>query len=281
MGFEDALGRKGLDEELAATTNLRRIGLYLRDNGEASSSVLTPWPGSIAYLSQLDVRDLLGRTTAAPPARRPHPAESLPRVDVLAALLAAPDYIVPFWKAPEPGHSLATLAASWSQEADLEPESSERQVAIEAELQRYELVTIPLDEEDGRLGENLSLPILRRRTLLATPRLSASLEGLQLKVELSAVTQRQLADLAIRVTDLEGDVRFINPTGGLSMDERTRARSNLLLTQTGERAVTLFDLELAPEVLAGGELQLLLLNPGSSLAREEDRVSSETRLALP
>jgi hypothetical protein len=281
MGFEGALGRKGLDEELAATTNLRRIGLYLRDNSDASSSVLTPWPGSIGYLSQLDVRDLLGRTTPAPPALRPHPAESLPRVDVLAALLTAPDYVVPYWRVREPGRSLASLAASWSEEADLEPDSPERRAAITAELKRYEVITIPLDDEDGRMGEGLSIPILRRRELLATPRLTGTLEGLRLKVELSAVTQRQLADLAIRAVGAQAAPRMIDPSGAISLDQQTRARSNLLLSETGERAVTLFHFELPAEVLTADELQLVLLNPGGSLEREEDQVSGEARVSLP
>lgn len=280
LGFEDSLGRKGLDEELAATTILRRIGIYLRDNCEASASVLTPWPGSIGYLSQLEVRDLLGRTTPAPPALRPHAAETLPRVDVLASLEAAPDYIVPYWRVRQPGRSLAALASSWSREADLEPDSDARRAALEEALASYEVITIPLDEEDGRMGEGVSIPILRRRALLATPRLTASLIGGRLKVELSAVTQRQLADLAIRATGPQGEVQLVDPTGASSLDERTRARSNLLLTQTGERAVTLFHGELSPEVLAADELELVLLNPGATLDEVESRVSEGTLVPL-
>src|SRR6185503_16255170 len=62
IGKEQTLARLGLQEEIAHTIRMRRVGLFLRDQIEVGASVLTPWPGAMGYLSRQQVFDVLGRT---------------------------------------------------------------------------------------------------------------------------------------------------------------------------------------------------------------------------
>ncbi|MCB9914674.1 MAG: hypothetical protein H6828_05930 [Planctomycetes bacterium] len=274
-GFVGALGREGLEEELRATQALRGVGLFLRDYAAPGSTVLTAWPGSIAYLSDLEVRDQLGRVTPAAPWTRPRPDEPLPRVDVLAALEAAPDYVVPDWRDAAAPPTRELYARRWLTGLDLEPAAPGRLADLERALESYELVTVPLASGRGGFERTASVVLLRRRDLGLTPRLELGSEEGRLVVRLYHAGHPQLADLALWARSPDGRVLCVTPTGGLSADPATRARPNLLLSATGERPITLFDLPLEQRVAELGELHAVLLNPDAALGAPDSAVSDE------
>jgi hypothetical protein len=278
-GFDDALGRVGLDEEQRATRSLRSIGLFLRDHADPTSTVLTPWPGSIAYLSHLQVRDLLGHTSVAAPNDYALPQSPRPRVDVLAALAHEPDYIVPYWRQhgaePDFGH----LAREWRLALDSQAELPGRQQQLEAVLAGYEVLTIPLRSAGGGGMSNARLPILRKRSLGLTPRISAIVDEAGMRVLLNHAGQEQLADLVIWRNIESGTRLFMTPIGQSSKDPAVRARSNLLLAQTGERPVTLFSIGMDASARETEEWRVCLVNPGSRLDSTCGPIAEEVRIA--
>lgn len=280
FGFEDRLGRAGLDEELRATHALRGVGIFLRDEAPPTSSVLTPWPGSIGYLSRLEVRDLLGRVTAAPPRERPNPFEPLPRVDVLAALEEAPDYIVAFWRQRETLPRLESLVAGWCEDLDSRGAEPSRPGDLLRALEPYELVTLPLPDSNGRPTTTGALPVLRRRDLGFAPKLAIEGDAQYLTLRATHEGHQQLADLVIFGRSPSGATLCLTPEGELSTNVAVRARANLLLSPTGDRAVTLFKGRLDERVAELDELRAVLVNPGASFDLAEGRVSPEVVLPL-
>ncbi len=279
-GFEGRLGRAGLDEELEATRTLRSVGIFLRDNADPSHSVLTPWPGSIGYLSHLEVHDLLGMVTPAAPYTRPRSRAQLKRVDILAALDASPDYIVPQWRTDSESTSVERITADWLLNLDDHTGEQGREKALRAAFQRYELITIPLPSTSGTGLTKARLPLLRLKSLGLTPRIEVSYEAGHLSVRLTHAGHQQLADLVIHGLTADGHTLCITPTGQISTNDKVRARTNLLIAQTGERAVTLFDMQLEARVIGLGQLKVSLLNPGTDIDSAGSRVSGEIVVEL-
>jgi hypothetical protein len=144
FGYEEPLGRRGLEEEISTTLRLRGLGLFLREYVDPGASLLTAWPGSLGYLSRLQVFDLLGR--ASPVAGRPRPATwtRRERTDVVAALEMQPDYVVPeIGRAPR-APSAGEVARLWLDELDDRPQATGRFAELERAFTRYEMVTVPI-----------------------------------------------------------------------------------------------------------------------------------------
>lgn len=281
-GFDDDLGRPGLDEEAQATRFLRDLAIFLRDEVDPRRTVLTAWPGSIAYISSLPVIDLLGRATPALPLERPSHEPLQRRVDVLANLELAPDYIAPYWREAEESPTTAALARHWHEALDAKSGEAGRLEALEQALERYEVITIPLQRPTG---ENLThfrdhAFLLRRRGLGLAPRLEANLTGGVLRVELEHRGHYQLGDLSIRGTRRDGEPVYLTPTGGL-VEEPLLARSNLLLTETGERRILLLEVRIGQGADQLDELSVSLVNPLSDPDEMGSRIAGEVVLALP
>ncbi len=256
LGFNDQLGRLGLDEETLATNNLREIGIFMRDELDPRYTVLSPWTGSLAYLSRMQVRDLLGQTTAAPPSTRTSHAPYGRRVDVLAALRNGNDYILPAWRLwrNQPLTPVG-LAEEWSRNIDFLPG---RQALIVAALEEYEWLTIPLKRRDGMDSATL----LRKRSLGLGPKLIARLSEGELVIDLEHQGHPQLCHLVVYADDAEGERWYLNPTGRMRQGEQRLARSNMLITETAGRRIHLMRAVL-PEDLEVQELVLTLRNTGS------------------
>ncbi|MFT7486501.1 MAG: hypothetical protein ACI9F9_002356 [Candidatus Paceibacteria bacterium] len=278
LGFQGDLGRQGLDEEARATHALREIGIFMRDQVNPPSSVLTLWPGSLAYLSGLAVKDLTGRVTPAAPHTRtvqdPLPSD----VDVVAALREEPDYIVPDWVAENGHQDSASLASYWHQLIDVEKDRPARVNEIEAALSGYEWITIPL--ANGTKPPRAR--ILRKRSLGLAPKLSAHLDGKQVVIELEHPGHVQLADLIVFGIDSLGQSCFLSPTGAIRVGERSVARANLLVIETGERTVELMRWDVPSVELNGmSELTIMLLNPGTREDNRSSWVAGPLSLSLP
>ena len=56
------LGRLGLDREIREVERLRSLGSFLRGRLGQPTTILSPWPGTVACYSRKRVQDMLART---------------------------------------------------------------------------------------------------------------------------------------------------------------------------------------------------------------------------
>lgn len=245
-GYADRLGRAGLQEEIATTARLRAVGIFLRDELDPDRSVITPWPGAIAYLSRLEVHDLLGRADPIEPGGATRSWADRQRVDLVGSFARGADFVVPFHDFPARVPSAAGLARVWIEALDIESDEGvvdgelrfERLVEL---MQQYELVTVPLDFGNPTSGAGPSMQfLLRRRELDFGPKLALRIEeGNELVVELRHAGHVELADLRVFGTDARGRTWYLQPTGEFQENRPVLARSYLLVHPTGNRAVEL------------------------------------------
>lgn len=284
FGFEDRRGRAGLEEEIARTRSLRGLGVFMRDHLEPGTSVLTPWPGAVAYLSRLPVHDLLGRTDAHLPGTRPVPWSARARVDVLAAIERGQDYIVPFLAAPPRFPSRDDLAVAWVSALDERVGEEGRAQGVASALEAYELIKVPvgLSSQPGRRTATF---LLRRRDLELTPTLELSVEGTELVVRMRTRGHEQLADLWVWATRRDGHMEYATPPGTFSAERTVLARANLLLSPTGERRIELYRAALPPleDERHGALISLhaVLRNPGAGGRHDWTYVGEQDDVRLP
>ncbi len=264
---EQPLGRLGLQEDIEVTRRLRKAGIYLRENAEPAATVLTPWPGSIGYLSRLAVHDVLGRTDPANFVDRPNPWSRRVRVDVVAALRRDADFVVPYAAPRARPPTPPDLARSWMDGLDDRGREDGRLAEIEAALSRYELITVPVEDytRDGlSLGRETFL-LLRNSRLDERPKLEVRHQGGELRVGLRRTRMPQLAELELRLTDADERVWTVRPTGELDAACKARVRVGLLLYDSGSREIELCRVRLPAHPDGGRWISATarLLNPGS------------------
>jgi hypothetical protein len=284
FGFDDQLGRIGLDEEAEATRVLRDIAIFMRDEVDPRRTVLTPWPGSLAYLSSLPVRDLLGRATPAPPRQRTSFAPNQLAVDTLAALENQPDYIVPFWRERNECPTTDQVAEAWMQSLDSSSDQPGRGDALREALSSYEVIAVPLVKDPGKglASVQNKAYILRRRELEESPILMAQIDDSgELRVEVEHSGHQQLGGLAVKGTSSRGETWCMTPAGRFVRGKQLLVRPNLLLTETGERRIELLRTSLkdAPAELIS--LRVTLLNPKSANDSPSMQIAKEVALTIP
>ena len=261
-GYDEPLARAGLAEEIRNTNRLRAVGIYLRDHVDPSSTCLSPWPSAIAYLSHIEVADLLARTNPMPgrPARGTWTRRE--RGDVLAALAEQRDFIVPRleYTAHPPSH--AELATEWATELDFQGPTPERIQAIERALSNYELVTVPIQ---GYVRSPVqpkpeAFHLLRHRRHQKRPVLDLQLDARTLVIRVRDVGPDQIVDLRLCAWNRQGTARWVRPTGELC-DRLVVARAGLQLFDSGQRPIELMRFAIPPEV---SRLEAVLVNPGAA-----------------
>ncbi|MFN0008625.1 MAG: hypothetical protein ACKVXR_12040 [Planctomycetota bacterium] len=266
FGYEQTLGRQGLEEQIATTLRLRGLGLFVRDYLDPSASLLTPWPGSLGYLSRLQVFDLLGRASPIAGATRPAGWTRRERSDVVAALDMDPDFVVPEIRPSENAPSASGLSLLWLQELDRRPLADGRLAEIQGAFSRYEMVTVPITIPTRGSGpyRNETFRLLRRKELGLRPRLEIGLTGRELRIGVSHRTHLQIADLRVLAIDTRGRLWSMRPTGELAAGPQVLARPGLLLYESGTRSLELLRLELPDEVDGSRivEVRAVLRNPG-------------------
>lgn len=282
FGYENGLGRVGLDEELSVSVMLRAVGVYLRDQSDPHASIGTPWPGSIGYLSRREVWDLLGRAT---PFAEGEPLQSWtgrPRVDLARALERRPDFLVPRASLAHKVPTADRLAEEWLRGMDDDPSNPDHIRAVRAAFDDYELITVPVRRSLGRNAPNRRDPVhlLRARRLDLQPQLSIEFFGDELRVLLRHQGAEQLADLRVIVEDAQGRARSLNPRGGFEKQLSVLARTNLLLYPTEEREILAFHTELGAAASEVARVRAVLLNPNADGEGPFDLVSSEAVLEL-
>jgi hypothetical protein len=265
--YEEPLGRLGLQEEIETARRLRKAGIYLREHAEVDATVLTPWPGSIGYLSRLVVHDALGRTDPLDALDRPNPWSRRVRVDVVAAIHRGSDFVVPYAAARAKPPTPADLARDWREGLDDRGDEPERQAEIERVLGAYELITVPVEDytRDGQAVGRESFLLLRNSRLDARPKLDIEAVEGEVRVGLRRTRMPQLAELELRLLDDEDRAYTLRPTGDLDPASKARVRVGLLLYDSGSREIELCRVRL-PAHPAGRRwvtATARLLNPGS------------------
>ena len=262
LGYEGWLGRLGQTEEIQTTERLRAVGVVLRDQLDPHHSVLTPWPGAVGYLSRLPVIDALGRTSAAAGRDRTRAWTGRPRVDVVAALRARPDYVLPVIRVGHTVPSRDAIAQAWTNGIDVQGGTPGRQELVAQELEPYELIVVPAYGEGGRarLFARNRFYLLRRKALELRPRLSIEVEGRSFRVRVVHGAHNQVVDLALLAVDGSGQDLAVLPSGELATNRGQIARSSVLLFPTGNRKIDLMRGELPPDADVR-ELRAVLRNP--------------------
>jgi hypothetical protein len=280
-GYRDRLGRSGLQEEIAVTARLRAVGVFLRDGVDPDRSVLTAWPGAIAYLSRLRVLDLLGRTDPIEPGGRNRSWVERSRIDLPASLERRADYLVPFNRHPGVAPSAEELARTWLAALDRAPEEPGRLDRVLEALLSYQLVAVPIEIE-GSLGSGMPTAhyLLRRRELGLAPRLRLRLDGDHFAVELRHDGHLELADLRVQAIDAEGRVHHLEPTGSFRPQRVFSARAFLLVHPTGDRSVELMRARLPEALPPFVSLHAVLLTPGAQEEHSWSFASEEVVLPL-
>jgi hypothetical protein len=286
FGYEQRLGRAGLDEEIENVHLLRGVGRFFRDRLDPKVSVLSPWPGAIGYLWRGTLYDALPRANPIGGVDRPAPWSRRTRVDVAAVLASEVgfDFVVPVLRVPTGLPTPATLAALWRVELDQAPDAPGRAEAIEREFARFELVTVPIavDSRAGAREDDVHFLLLRNRALGLAPQVELQADDGALRVRVRHVTHHQLADLRVTFTDERGRTLWMRPTGELTEHGPVSARTELLLYDTGTRYVDALE---APLPTAWDGVRLVsvragLVNPDATQDHPYAAVSAEASASL-
>jgi len=291
FGYEQPLGRLGVDEEIARTNRLRAVGLFLRDHVavvDPTYSVLSPWPGSIGYLSNMQVWDMLGRTNAVPGRDAPASWTRRERADVVAVLAREPgfDYLVPLLEPEASAPTIEEIAARWRAELDRAPAGqapAEREARIAAALADYELIAVPIyGFNRGPVPpKGQSFYLLRHRRLAQRPELGLELDEHGYRVLVRHKSHQQLVDLSVTLHDELGRRWHLRPNGAL-VAAPVHARTSILVYNTGSRSVELVRGALPAEVEGSRvvAIEAVLHNPGCGEGHGFAATSDVVRVAL-
>ena len=281
FGYEQTLGRQGLEEQIATTLRLRGLGLFLRDYVDPGASLLTAWPGSVGYLSRLQVFDLLGRASPIAGGARPETWHRRGRCDVVAALGMNPDFVVPDVRPSAHAPSAREMAHLWLEELDADPRAEGRLAEVEAALARYEMVTVPISIPTRGSGpfRDGSFRMLRRKALDLRPRLQIACAGREVRIGVAHRAHLQLADLRVIAVDVRGRAWSLRPNGELAEGSGVLARPGLLVYASGSRSIELARLAVPAEADGSPivEVRAVLRNPG---AVAEDEFADASAVAV-
>lgn len=253
FGREHLRGRASLQQELAATEELRDLGRFLREQVDPGLSLLTPWSGVLGYLAGRTVLDIEGRRTRAR--------------GLVDALELAPDLILATRQVDRglrqrraPG---LPIDSTWIDLARDEPETGRR---IFEALGEYELVTVPVvGEREARPIGGWPMHLLRRRDLGLAPTVELTREGdtLLVRIHTPEGGHMQLVHLELTVRDSAGTPWAVDPLGRLQPDRNHVARAWLVAGVGEEGVVEALRLDLAPtpDGTPIAEVEARLLNP--------------------
>jgi len=255
-------GRLGLAEEIRKVERLRALGVFLRDRIREPDRVLALWPGSIGYLSRKRVYDVRGR--ASHPSDEPLQSWSGPsRVDLVGELEQDIEYVVLLVGTLQEGAGPGELLHLWLRRFDVVGDTPERALDLLAALARYQLIAVPVPESsrEPNIPSERPFLLLRNRTMHQEPLLELERDGRDFEVRISHRAHQQIADLTVRLTDEEGRVWSMRPTGAF-VERDVCARAGLLLYASGSRPILALRATL-PEQFTKGRLSAQLHNPGT------------------
>jgi hypothetical protein len=275
-------GRLGLMQEIEDVEQMRALAVFLRDRLDVGRSILTPWPGSVGYISRQKVIDLLGR--ASPPAdgTRPRSWYGEPQIDLAATLGSDADYIVPFERSYTVPPRVGEFLRRWIERYEAKPDASASFSECMAHLRSYELISVPIPRRSYVQGVAKLRPfyMLRKKALGLGPRLELRFAGNRsVDVLVWHAGHDQVVDLEVVLQRADGKEEHLRPTGEFVEQALVHARSALLLTETGERAIRLMRFRL-PEDARDGEIRAILQNPNTGEDPAFAMVSRQATLKL-
>jgi len=238
--YEHPLGRAGLLKEIRKVSNLRPIGVFLRDKVREDTSIVTFWPGAIGYLSRKDVIDALGRTSPPPGESGTRSWRGLPRVDLIAGMRGDGDYIVPLVGSLAENSTPTDFLRTWLRRWDMMGDTEDRLHDLIAALGHYELIAVPVAARDHQPDIPSPYPffLLRNRNLKLGPRLALDFDDDgSFSVEIKHEGHRQVVDLYVVAADRDGNLWSMRPTGEWVQAASIAARTSLLLHKTGSRTI--------------------------------------------
>jgi hypothetical protein len=276
------LGRDGLIQEIEEVEEMRAAGVFLRDHLDVGTSILTPWPGAMGYVSRQRVIDLFGR--ASPPSDG-SPARSwygVAQVDIPAGLAAGADYIVPKATSGMVPPRIQPLLRDWIEHHESTESRASSIAPSMASLRTYELISVPIPARSYLPNVVSPRPfyMLRKRNRKTEPRLELRYAG-EGSIDVLAwhVGHEQVADLEVVLAEPDGSSLRLCPTGEFVDQQLVHARVSLLLHQTGERPIHLMRFRL-PKDVEVGELLAILQNPNSGEDAMFSMVSRQATLQL-
>ncbi len=247
-GGSELMGRSALFNEVRLVEQLREIGSFMRARLPEGSSIMTPWPGALAYLSRHQVLDLFGRTTPVPGQPRTPWSPNPPKVDIEAALGQEPDYIVPSSLSIEeiPDGQIVDMLSPRLLESKTRDYEDVRS-SVQARLANYEIVitpgSIPGRWRGLQWGDTTTpldpLVLLRKRGIQEAPKLSTFDAGDFLEVRLGFDAPDADADAVVQeaAETAEGarSVRALLQVFDADVSLRLQDGSLLLLDPAGNR----------------------------------------------
>ena len=245
--FNHKLSRSGLLEEIRKVEALRPIGVFLKDEVREDARILTFWPGAIGYLSRKEVIDVLGRATPPPGQGETRSWRGVPKVDLLASMQSKAHYVVPMVGTLAIGGAPTDFLRSWLRRWDIVGENEDRLRNLIGALRGYELIAVPVAEDDSRPEIPAELPflLLRSRAMELGPRLELTFQnaldgdarGRGFGIEIRHKGHRQVVDLYIVAADREERVWTMRPTGEWVPGTSVACRTNLLMHKTGSHSI--------------------------------------------
>jgi hypothetical protein len=239
----------------------------------ADTGVLSPWPASIAYISRLDVHDLLGRTNPLPFQEPRGVWTRRNRVDIAHALREKWPVIIPRIRHSAAVPSPDELAEEWIREFDTRPFDAVRATEIHALMDEYALVTVPIQSFVRALVQPPPEPfhLLVLKSWAKLPRLRIEERDGALRVLCAHQAPVLIADLEVRLQLSDGTERWLSPSG-IQRPARVLAQSDLLIADSGSKEFELCRVPLSAEITGA---RARLENPGATGASEHDGFGSE------
>ena len=246
VGGSPLLGRSALFNEIRLTERMREVGSFLRLRLPEGATIMSPWPGALAYLSRHGVLDVYGRSTPLPGYRQAPWSLNPPRFDIEAALSQEPDYILPSASkiAEIPKGQLVDMLPKELLEGQGRS-TEELRSAVRGRLARYELLVttrplekIPLNSPRHTTVRPIEpLVLFRKRGLQAAPRLTALNRGDFLEVRLAFARPKKEAGEGLGTNDQEnsGPVRALVQIFDADISLRTEDGTAILLDPSGAR----------------------------------------------
>ena len=274
-------GRRGLMQEIEAVEELRALSVFLRDRLEVGTTILTPWPGAIGYMSRQEVIDLLGR--ASPPIDGSHQRSwyGMPRLDIPTAMDAKADYIVPVASSGTSPPRVGEVVRLWIERNQAGGQAGDSIVRALSALRDYELVSVPVPRRSYRPNDMSPHPfyMLRSKGLKLQPKVEIASEEGELAVLAWHDGHQQIVDLEVLWTGDDGRVLHLRPTGDFVADQLVHARAGLLLHPTGQLPIRLMSFRL-PTAFGAGSIEAVLQNPNSEADPQFSMVSRPATLRI-
>jgi hypothetical protein len=262
-------GRRGLIAEINEVGELRSLGVFLRDRLDVGTTVLTPWPGAIGYISRQHVIDLFGRATTPADGSAPRSWYGMPRLDIASSLGAGTDYVVPIPTTATTPPRVGEVVRRWIERNHTVDSSNEEIRRAILNLRGYELISVPVPEHSNLPNQASRHPfyLLRSKGLGLQPRLELR-PGTGRSIDVFAYHQghQQVVDLELKVTDLDAadaPAMYVRPTGELVREMEVHARARILLHPTGQAPIHLMRW-VPPKDLRHAEIEAALQNPNSA-----------------